>query len=103
MHAYEVFRQDEEGEPLQHVGSVLAPNRELAIQYARDVYSRRYEAQRLWVVPREAITEVNDADFLQPPLDHTYRMGATYRVTVEKRRQIKEMFKKVAREVTGEA
>ena len=101
MHVWEVFRQEQEGEPMVHVGSVVAPDRARALEYARDIYSRRYEAYRLWLVPREAVVEVTDPDFLQPPIDRTYRMGVAYRVTVEKRRQIKEMFEKVAQEVQG--
>ncbi|MBX6342475.1 MAG: phenylacetic acid degradation protein PaaB [Thermomicrobiaceae bacterium] len=88
MRVYEVFRQEEEGEAMRHVGNVDAPDDELALQYAREVYSRRGEATRLWVVPREAILEIVDPDFLRPPLDHSYRMGEAYRVTVMKRRQI---------------
>ncbi|MDI3340473.1 MAG: phenylacetic acid degradation protein PaaB [Sphaerobacter sp.] len=88
MHVYEVFRQEAEGESMRHVGNVDAPDDELALQYAREVYSRRGEATRLWVVPRAAIVEIVDPDFLRPPLDHGYRMGEAYRVTVMKRRQI---------------
>jgi len=103
MHVWEVFRQEQEGEPMVHVGSVVAPDRERATEYARDIYSRRYEAYRLWLVPREEVVEVTDLDFLQPPIDRTYRMGIAYRVTVEKRRQIKEMFENLAKEVYGES
>ena len=90
MTTYEVFRQEKGAGFLQHEGSIDAPTSELAIQYARETYSRRSEAIRLWVVPREAITEVSDPDFLQPPIPRTYRTGEAYRVTVEKRRQLRE-------------
>ncbi len=103
MHVWEVFRQEQEGEPMVHVGSVVAPDRERAREYARDIYSRRYEAYRLWLVPREAVVEITDLDYLQPPIDRTYRMGVAYRVTVEKRRQIKRMFEDLAKEVYGES
>ena len=96
MQVYEVFRQEEEGQALRHVGNLDAPDEALAVQYAREVYARRGEATRLWVVPRSAIVEVVDEDFLHPVLDHTYRMGEGYRVTVAKRRGLK-------REVAGEA
>lgn len=90
MRVYEVFRQEREGEAVVHVGNVEAPHDQLAIQYAREVYSRRGEATRLWVVPRAAITEIVDADFLQPPIERTYRMGDGYRVTVQKRRALQQ-------------
>jgi ring-1,2-phenylacetyl-CoA epoxidase subunit PaaB len=89
MSVYEVFRQEKEAGFLQHEGSVEAPSAELAVQYAREIYSRRSEARRLWVVPHDAIIEVSDPDFLQPPLERTYRMGEGYRVTVEKRRLLR--------------
>jgi ring-1,2-phenylacetyl-CoA epoxidase subunit PaaB len=57
---YEVFRQERKGQPFQHAGSVDAPNREFAELYAREQYGRRGESAALWVVPREAILEVED-------------------------------------------
>lgn len=88
VQVYEVFRQEEEGEALKHTGSVAAPHLELALLYAREVYSRRGEALRLWVVPRTCIAEIAEGDFLRPPLERTYRMGEGYRVTVQKRRAL---------------
>lgn len=90
MAVYEVFRQEKGAGFLQHEGSIEAPSSELAIQYARETYSRRSEAIRLWLVPHDAIVEVDNADFLRPPIERTYRTGEAYRVTVEKRRQIRE-------------
>ena len=57
---YEVFRQERKGQPFQHSGAVNAPNREFAEVYAREQYGRRGESQALWVVPREAILEVDE-------------------------------------------
>ncbi|GAC1399176.1 MAG: hypothetical protein NVSMB49_08860 [Ktedonobacteraceae bacterium] len=86
MAIYEVFRQEKSAGFLQHEGSIEAPSAELAIHYARESFSRRAEAIRLWVVPRDAVVEVSDPDFLRPPIERTYRTGEAYRVTVEKRR-----------------
>ncbi len=87
---YEVFRKDVEGGPFQHQGSLKAPTPELAMHYAREIYSRREEAAKLWVVPKEEIIEIADPDFLHPPIERTYRMGKAYRVSVEKRRLLRE-------------
>ena len=57
---YEVFRQERKGQPLQHAGSVEAPDREFADVYAREQYGRRGESASLWVVPREAIIEIDE-------------------------------------------
>jgi ring-1,2-phenylacetyl-CoA epoxidase subunit PaaB len=57
---YEVFRQERKGQAFAHAGSVAAPNREFAEVYAREQYGRRQESTALWLVPRDAIDEVDD-------------------------------------------
>jgi ring-1,2-phenylacetyl-CoA epoxidase subunit PaaB len=90
MPIYEVFRQEEAGSALIHAGNLTAPDSDLACQYARDIFNRREDALRLWVVPRDAIREVTDPDLLRPQLDRTYRLGRGYRATVVKRRELRE-------------
>lgn len=80
MRVYEIFRQEREGDPMTHGGSLLAPNDELALHYARDIFARRNEALRLWVVAREHVAELDDPDLLKPPLDHSYRRPDGYNV-----------------------
>ena len=65
---WEVFRQEDEGDPMIHAGNVNAPDEELALHYAREFYGRRGESNRLWIVPRDSITELDDPDLLKPPL-----------------------------------
>ncbi len=57
---HEVFRQERKGQPFQHAGSVDAPNRDFAEAYAREQYGRRGESVALWVVPRDAVVEIDD-------------------------------------------
>jgi phenylacetate-CoA oxygenase PaaH subunit len=57
---YEVFRQERKGQPFQHAGSLEAANQHFAESYAKEFYGRRGESEALWVVPREAIIEVED-------------------------------------------
>jgi ring-1,2-phenylacetyl-CoA epoxidase subunit PaaB len=52
---FEVFKQDVSGQPHRNVGSVHAPDAELALLNARDVFARRPACHSLWVVPAEAI------------------------------------------------
>ena len=52
---YEVFKQDNPRKRHEAVGSVHAPDAELALQNARDVFVRRPSAVSLWVVPASAI------------------------------------------------
>ena len=57
---WEVFRQERKGQAFAHAGSVAAPNQEFAELYAREQYGRRQESTALWLVPREAIDELDD-------------------------------------------
>ena len=41
-----------------HAGNVNAPDEELAMHYAREFYGRRGESHRLWIVARDAISEL---------------------------------------------
>jgi phenylacetate-CoA oxygenase PaaH subunit len=86
---FEVFSQQEPAGPFVHAGSVAAPDIDFARQFARNSFSRREESARLWIVPREAITEEADPDLLHPPCDHRYRQGRYYRANVDKRKRLK--------------
>ncbi|MGE5274268.1 MAG: phenylacetic acid degradation protein PaaB [Verrucomicrobiota bacterium] len=60
MNVYEVFRQERKGVAFEHAGSVAAPDLSFARSYAHEQYGRRGESVALWVVPREAISELDD-------------------------------------------
>ncbi|MGZ6345524.1 MAG: phenylacetic acid degradation protein PaaB, partial [Candidatus Limnocylindrales bacterium] len=71
LEPYEVFRQEKDGDPMTHGGSVMAPDAELAVHYARELYGRRQESERLWIVRRADIRVLDDPDWLHPPLDRS--------------------------------
>ena len=73
LEPWEVFRQEKEGDAMRHGGSVMAPDRVLALHYARELYGRRQESVRLWVVRRDDIAVLDDPDLLQPPLDRSFK------------------------------
>ena len=73
LEPWEVFRQEKEGDAMRHGGSVMAPDRVLALHYARELYGRRQESVRLWVVRRDDIAVLEDPDLLQPPLDRSFK------------------------------
>lgn len=78
---WEVFTQPNKGEPFEHAGSVHAPDGELALQNARDVYARRGEAVNLWVVPTATIVASAPSDagpFFEPGNDKPYRHPQFY-------------------------
>jgi len=79
---WEVFTQAKTGAPHEHAGSVHAPDAEMAMQNARDVYARRGEAVSLWVVPAAEITASSPGDagpFFDPGNDKVYRHPQFYK------------------------
>lgn len=63
-----VFQQTGQGEPVLHNGSVHAPDIEMAMLNARDVFVRRPEACELWVVPAEVIySKTREELSIEPP------------------------------------
>ena len=78
LEAWEVFRQEKEGDPMRHGGSVMAPDADLATHYAREMYGRRQESVRLWIVRRADIVDLEDPDLLQPPLDRSFKKPGGY-------------------------
>jgi ring-1,2-phenylacetyl-CoA epoxidase subunit PaaB len=62
---YEVFLRTEEGKPLQHAGSVHAPDSELAVLNARDVFVRRPKCLLLWVVPADRMIHRTSEELAQ--------------------------------------
>ncbi len=62
------------------------PDAEMALQSARDVYTRRREGISLWVVPSSEITasDADDADSLfEPTGEKPYRDATFYQVPEE--------------------
>jgi len=70
MRVYEVFRRERRGQPFEHAGSFPAPDLRFAELYAREFYGRRGESQELWLVPREAVVEIDD---FPEGIDTSYR------------------------------
>lgn len=85
---WEVFQQDRRGEHHHHVGSVHAPDAEMALVLAKENFVRRGACVNLWVVPSSAIlaTAYEDADIFQTTSDKNYREAAGYRGFRQKRR-----------------
>jgi len=80
---WECFVQEEAGGPHVHAGSLHAPDAEMALQNARDVYARRGTPASIWVVPSAAITASQPGDrepFFDPAADKIYRHPQFYKV-----------------------
>ncbi len=83
---WEVFIRSRAGLPHKHAGSVHAPDATMALQAARDVYTRRGESVSLWVVPSAAIiaSDPGDKDALfEPTASKIYRHPTFYDVPDE--------------------
>lgn len=83
---WEVFVQEEGGEPHVHAGSVRAIDKELAIQNARDVYARRGHVVSIWVVPTDSISATTPSEaktFFSSTDDKAYRHPQFYKVPKE--------------------
>jgi ring-1,2-phenylacetyl-CoA epoxidase subunit PaaB len=72
---YEVFVQRRVEEPATHVGSIRAATAPLALQAAKEIFTRRDRCHRVMVVPRGAIlaTSDEDADLFALAYDKEYR------------------------------
>mgnify|MGYP000919630265 CR=1 FL=1 len=59
---WEIFIRGQHGLSHRHVGSLHAPDAEMAIKNARDVYTRRNEGVSIWVVPSASIAASDPAE-----------------------------------------
>jgi ring-1,2-phenylacetyl-CoA epoxidase subunit PaaB len=80
---WEVFIQPNPGLPHKHVGSLHATDAEIALQNARDVYTRRNEGTSIWVIPSNVIVASASEDngsLFDPANDKIYRHPTFYKV-----------------------
>jgi len=78
---FEVFIRSRAGLEHKHVGSVHAADARMAIEHARDVYTRRQEGVSIWVVASADIiaSAPEEADALfEPARDKVYRHPTFY-------------------------
>ena len=78
---WEVFIRSKQGLDHKHVGSLHAADAAMAIENARDVYTRRQEGVSIWVVESKYIHASNPDDaesFYEPANDKVYRHPTFY-------------------------
>lgn len=78
---WEIFIRSKQGLDHKHVGSLHAPDAQMAIENARDVYTRRNEGVSIWVVESKYIHATNPDDaesFYEPANDKVYRHPTFY-------------------------
>ena len=78
---YEIFIRARGGLDHKHVGSVHAVDSRMALEHARDVYTRRLEGVSIWVVRSTDITASDpqdSAELFEPARDKIYRHPTFY-------------------------
>jgi ring-1,2-phenylacetyl-CoA epoxidase subunit PaaB len=83
---WEVFIRSKNGMAHRHVGSVHAADAEMALQAARDVYTRRGEGLSVWVCPSDAIvaSDPGEKDMMfEPTGSKIYRHPTFYEIPDE--------------------
>ena len=78
---WEVFIRSKQGFDHKHVGSLHAADPQMAIENARDVYTRRMEGVSIWVVESKYITASNPeeaGELYEPAIDKVYRHPTFY-------------------------
>ena len=64
---WEVFIRSRNGLAHKHVGSLHAADSTLALQAARDVYTRRGEGLSIWIVPSAAMGSLTTSQSAMRP------------------------------------
>ncbi|MEO7048527.1 MAG: 1,2-phenylacetyl-CoA epoxidase subunit PaaB [Ferruginibacter sp.] len=78
---WEIFIRSKQGLDHKHAGSLHAADAGMAIENARDVYTRRQEGVSIWVVESKNIHASNPDDaesFYEPAADKVYRHPGFY-------------------------
>jgi len=78
---WEVFISSKAGLDHRHVGSIHAADARMAIENARDVYTRRQEGVSIWVVPSKEIVASDpeqSGELFEPAKDKIYRHPTFY-------------------------
>jgi ring-1,2-phenylacetyl-CoA epoxidase subunit PaaB len=83
---WEIFIRSRQGLDHKHVGSLHAADAAMAIENARDVYTRRMEGVSIWVVESKYITASNPdeaGELYEPAIDKVYRHPTFYKLPDE--------------------
>lgn len=78
---WEIFIRSKQGLDHKHVGSLHAADAQMAIENARDVYTRRQEGVSIWVIESKHIHASNPDEaesFYEPSNDKVYRHPTFY-------------------------
>ncbi len=83
---WEIFVRGQHGLAHRHVGSLHAPDAEMAMKNARDVYTRRNEGLSIWIVPSAEITASSPTEkgpYFEPANSKVYRHPTFFKIPDE--------------------
>jgi ring-1,2-phenylacetyl-CoA epoxidase subunit PaaB len=83
---WEVFIRSKQGLDHKHAGSLKAADAQMALENARDVYTRRQEGVSIWVVESKHIHATNpeeSGELFEPAADKVYRHPTFYEIPDE--------------------
>lgn len=78
---WEIFIRSKQGLNHKHVGSLHAADEKMAIENARDVYTRRSEGVSIWVVESKFVVASDPSEgeaLYEPANDKVYRHPTFY-------------------------
>lgn len=80
---WEVFIRSKQGLSHKHVGSLRAPDEEMAVRNARDVYTRRSEGVSIWVAKSTDVIASDPSEsgpLFEPAKSKVYRHPTFYKI-----------------------
>jgi len=83
---FEIFIRSKNGLEHRHVGSLHAADSDMALENARDVYTRRQEGVSIWIVESKHIKASNPenaGELFEPAKDKVYRHPTFYDLPIE--------------------
>ncbi|MGI9373168.1 MAG: 1,2-phenylacetyl-CoA epoxidase subunit PaaB [Hyphomicrobiales bacterium] len=83
---FEIFIRSKQGLSHKHVGSLHAADGDMAVENARDVYTRRQEGVSIWAMPSAQITASTPSEkeaLFEPADNKAYRHPTFYHVPDE--------------------
>jgi ring-1,2-phenylacetyl-CoA epoxidase subunit PaaB len=90
VEVFEVFLRRTHDDPLVHVGSLEAPDIEMALALARETFFRHGEGVDGWVVRRADLRRIPDPETLGGVTDKSYRRSEGYAGVGARLRRVRE-------------
>jgi ring-1,2-phenylacetyl-CoA epoxidase subunit PaaB len=93
MEVFEVFQRRTHEDPLSQVGSILAPDLEMALLLARETHFRHGEGAECWVAHRGDLHPVSHPETMGGVTDRSYRRQDGYVGVGAKHKRVSEQMR----------